>query len=172
MQSCEFVIHPLTGNDAGAVLAFSRQIGGETDHLTFGPEGLPLGEEQERGFLEKAADTPDRLMLGAWDGERLVGTAEIARLSNKARLAHRAQFAVSVARSHWNRGIASALACRCLQRAREMGCTVVELEVLENNAPAIHLYQKLGFSAVGRHPCFFRYADGRCVPALLMHCYL
>ena len=72
MQSCEFVIRPLTGNDAGAVLAFSRQIGGETDHLTFGPEGLPLGEEQERGFLEKAADTPDRLMLGAWDGERRV----------------------------------------------------------------------------------------------------
>ena len=38
----EFRIEPTRPEDAAAVLAYVKQIGGETDNLTFGPEGLPL----------------------------------------------------------------------------------------------------------------------------------
>jgi RimJ/RimL family protein N-acetyltransferase len=39
-----------------------------------------------------------------------------------------------------------------LGRAKELGVTLVELEVFASNEKAIHVYRKLGFKAVGRIP--------------------
>ena len=46
--------------------------------------------------------------------------------------------------------------------------TVFALEVLEDNLPAIHLYEKLGFHTVGRMERFFRMPDGGYRAALVM----
>lgn len=159
-------------DDAQAVLDYLHRIGGESDNLSFGPGDIHPTVEREREILGNLAGSPDALMLVAVEGGQVIGVANVERISRKPRLAHRAELGLSVRKSHWNRGLGTALARRCLQWAAQAGCTVVELEVLESNAPAVHLYEKLGFSTVGRHPCFFRYADGRQAPALLMHCYL
>ena len=37
--------------DAGDLLAFLKQVGAETDNLSFGGEGLPFGEAEEAAFL-------------------------------------------------------------------------------------------------------------------------
>ena len=44
-------------------------------------------------------------------------------------------------------GLGEQLARAALERARERGCRRIELDVNEANAPALHLYEKLSFSA-------------------------
>ena len=53
------------------------------------------------------------------------------------------------------RGIGRALVEAMLVALREHGITAVFLEVRESNASAIALYQKLGFSEVGRRPNYY-----------------
>ena len=50
-MSGELTIRPAHSEDAAAILAYLRQIGAESDNLTFGPEGLPITEEQESSGL-------------------------------------------------------------------------------------------------------------------------
>ena len=52
-MSGELTIRPAHSEDAAAILAYLRQIGAESDNLTFGPEGLPITEEQERQYLRQ-----------------------------------------------------------------------------------------------------------------------
>lgn len=167
----ELTVRPVCAADAAAVVAFCRVAGGETRNLTFGPEGIPQTEEQERAYLASLEHSADVCMLAAFDGGALVGTAQVGRVSSRPRLAHRAGVAVSVRQSHWGRGVATQLLTQCLEKGRAMGCTVFELEVLADNAAAIHLYEKLGFRAIGRYPQFFRYEDGATADALLMNLY-
>ncbi len=111
-------------------------------------------------------------MLRAFDGEELVGLADVSRISGKPRLAHRAGLGISVKKSRWNRGIATALMERCIKAGREMGCKVLELKVLGCNAAAIRLYEKMGFQKIGRFVRFMRYEDGTSAAAWLMNLYL
>lgn len=168
----ELTIRSVRADDAAAVLAHSKIIGGETRNVTFGPEGIPLTEEKERAYLASLEQSPDTCMFLAFDGGELVATAHVGRISPKARLAHRAGVAVSVKKSHWGRGIATQLLAQCLEKGRAMGCTVFELEVLAGNAAAIHVYEKLGFRQIGRFERFLRYEDGTFADALLMNLYL
>ncbi|HEY3378182.1 MAG TPA: GNAT family N-acetyltransferase, partial [Armatimonadota bacterium] len=50
---------------------------------------------------------------------------------------------------HRNRGIASALMGAMLQFTRSRGARHVALQVVDGNAPAVHLYEKYGFISVG-----------------------
>ena len=96
------VLRPLGPEDAEEMLAFARAAGGETQNLTFGPEGLPLGPEAEQAYLAAHGQSADSCELGAFDGARLVATGSVARVSRRPRMAHRFSLAVSVRKSHWN----------------------------------------------------------------------
>lgn len=167
METDAICIRPARVEDAAAMLGYLRQIGGESDHLTFGAEGLPLTVEQEAQRLAAARDNPNFIMLVAECGKELVGVCGLSR-TPRARLAHRAAVDASVRRAYWNRGIATKLMTRLLALGEAAGVTVFALEVLEDNAPAIHLYEKLGFHTVGRMERFFRMPDGRYRAALVM----
>lgn len=60
------------------------------------------------------------------------------------------------------RGVAEALMLACERAARRRGCATLRLEVREDNASAIRLYDKLGYVTFGRHENY--YEDG--APAL------
>ena len=167
MEMQDIHIRPVRVEDAAAMLAYLRQIGGESDNLTFGAEGLPLTVEQETQRLAAAQNDPHLVMLVAACGEELVGLCGLSR-TPRARLAHRAAVDVSVRRAYWNRGIATQLMTRLLALGGATGVTVFALEVLEDNLPAIHLYEKLGFRTVGRMERFFRMPDGGYRAALMM----
>ncbi len=167
MEMNEICIRPARAEDAAAMLEYLRRIGGESDNLTFGAEGVPLTVEQEAQRLSAAQNDPCTVMLVAECAQELVGVCGLSR-TPRARLVHRAAVDVSVRRTHWNRGVATQMLKQLLALGEAAGVTVFTLEVLADNAPAIHLYEKLGFHTVGRMERFFRMPDGRYRAALEM----
>lgn len=165
-MSEELTFRPAHSEDAAAILAYLQGIGGESDNLTFGPEGLSITEEQERQYLQSVEGDPDTLMLVSEDAGEIVAVCGLSR-AKKPRLHHRAQLDASVRRSHWNRKIATRMLTELLETGRRAGVTAFTLEVREDNTAAIHVYEKLGFRTVGRCERFFC-INGQYHAALLM----
>ena len=140
--------------DAAAVLVYLRRIGGETDNLSFGGEGLPFTEEAEAAYIASMEQSCDNIMLLAKADGEIIGDASLSRLSR--RMAHRGDLGISVVREHWNKGVGAALLEEIISFARENEFAVIDLQVRSDNAAAVHLYEKFGFSKIGTHPAFFR----------------
>lgn len=62
---------------------------------------------------------------------------------------------VAVAADSRRQGVADALLWELTERSRRMLLSFLTLEVREHNAPAIALYQKHGFHAVGRRKNYY-----------------
>jgi len=65
-------------------------------------------------------------------------------------------------------GVARALMVQGLDLAADMGLETMFLEVATDNAPAISLYQALGFRETGRRKGYYTGPDGASVDALVM----
>ena len=70
---------------------------------------------------------------------------------------------------HRRQGLAAGVLSALLEEARERGLLSLTLEVRASNQPAIALYQKFGFSAVGRRARFYTHPTE---DALIMQCIL
>lgn len=80
--------------------------------------------------------------------ERLVGWCDIAPVERPVH-AHCGTLGIGVIAAFRGRGIGTRLVAATLERARATGLTRIQLDVRERNAPAIALYEKLGFVAEG-----------------------
>ena len=165
----DFVITRAVPEDAAALLEQCRTVGGETDNLTFGAEGLPFTVEQEREFL--AGMEGANAMFVAKMGDRIVGSIGVHPAGGSERMAHRAGFGITVIRECWGQGVGSALLQTAIDFAKEAGISVLSLEVRSDNARAIALYEKFGFQKIGHFPDFFR-IHGESVDFELMNLYL
>lgn len=87
---------------------------------------------------------------GALAGYALLSLRKGARAARIHTIAVAARFA--------RRGVGLALMRACEKLARLQGRSALALEVRYDNAPAIALYEKLGFRQFGEHPDY--YADG------------
>ena len=142
-------------SDAAQLLEYLKQVGGETDNLTFGAAGISFTVEEEAALLERIAASPDSRFFLALDGDRIVGNACVDGMRN-ARLRHRRNLAITVLRDYWGRGIGTELMGRMLAFARESGAELVSLEVRSDNERAKALYRKFGFVSFGTFPKFFK----------------
>ena len=140
--------------DAGLILEYLKQVGGETDNLTFGAEGLPFSVESEAEFISQMQNSCDDIMLIAKDRDKIIGCASLNRLPR--RMKHRGELAISVAREYWNQGIGSRLLANIIDFAKKNTFEVIDLQVRSDNLSAIYLYEKFGFKKIGNHPAFFK----------------
>ncbi len=101
----------------------------------------------------------DNFILGAFDPE-LVGTVGLVR-DEGTRRRHKAEvYSVYVAPEAQRRGMAAALLRELIVQARAIpGLEQLYLGVDVNNAPAIALYQSLGFTVYGTEPHTMKLAD-------------
>ncbi len=162
----EIKIEPVCPEDAEALLAYLKQIGGESDNLTFGAEGIPFTAEQERVHLQSVADSEDDIQLIVKQGDTIVADASLRRMPR--RMHHRAEIGISVAKAYWGQGIGSALMEALISFARERGICQLNLEVRSDNERAIRLYEKFGFRKLVTFPAFFR-VNGQDVDFDLMN---
>ena len=146
-------------SDAAQLLDYLKQVGGETDNLTFGAAGISFTVEQEAALLERIANSPHSRFFLALDGDRIVGNACVDGSANP-RLCHRRSLAITVLRDYWGRGVGTELMERMLAFARESGAELVSLEVRSDNERAKALYRKFGFVRFGTFPKFFK-IDGQ-----------
>lgn len=153
----DIVIRELQPEDAEKLIAYIKRIGGETDNLTFGPEGFPVTVEQEKAMLRSKTEHPKSVMYGAWRGEELVGDGSLDAMPR--RMSHRAELGLTVVKEMWNKGIGSRILEKLIEYAKEAGIEILNLEVRSDNLPAIHLYEKYGFQRIGTSPAFFKIGD-------------
>jgi ribosomal protein S18 acetylase RimI-like enzyme len=101
--------------------------------------------------LHKPETVPDHLLLVAEDKEgELVGAAQIFPLAEQLPGGPVGELGIFVLRPFRGQGIGLDLMREVLRRAAAWGYVEVVLSVLATNTRAIHLYQKLGFTATGQ----------------------
>ena len=114
----------------------------------------PLPREIAAQFWQNslaAADRGERIVLGAFDGEELVGTVTL-QLAVPPNQLHRAEIAKMMTRvSHRGRGIATDLMRAAEDLAREHGRTLLVLDTAVDDG-ASQLYEGLGFQLSGIIP--------------------
>ena len=150
----EVMINKASSTDAAEILQYLKLIGGETDNLSFGAEGLPFSIEAEEKYLKEIANSCDDVMFVAKVDDKIIGTASLNRLPR--RMKHRGEVSVSVLREYWNNGVGKKLLLKIVDFAKENYFEIIDLQVRSDNHPAIHLYEKFGFKKMGTHPVFFK----------------
>lgn len=154
--------------DAGELVKYLKATSGETHYMAREPEEIDMTVEEEREFLQEMADRERELMLCAEVDGRHAGCCSFSPVSERGRLRHRCTVGMSVYRAFWDVGIGTALLSEALAAARTVGYEQAELEVVSTNAPAVGLYKKLGFEAVGTVPHAMKYRDGSYADFLFM----
>jgi ribosomal protein S18 acetylase RimI-like enzyme len=114
----------------------------------------PLEPSAARAFWDgalAAAARGERVVLGAWDGDLLVGTVTLL-LDCPPNQPHRAEIAKLMTRlSHRGRGVAAALMRAAEAGAAERGRTLLVLDTATDGG-ASWLYGRLGYVLAGEIP--------------------
>ena len=101
-------------------------------------------------MIRSELNNPSCLYLAAVDGDTLAGYIGIQTVLDEGYINN-----VAVRPEYRRRGIAAALISLLIEQARAIGLAFMTLEVRESNAPAIALYEKLGFTTVGRRKNYY-----------------
>lgn len=150
----EFIIEDAKPADAENVLSYLKMIGGESDNLSFGADGVPFSIEAEQSFIQSRLDSKeDVLYLVKYNGE-IVGNGSINSLSG--RMSHRAELGISVRKDYWGKGIGTKLMSALISFARNAGFEILSLEVRSDNDRAIRLYERFGFKKIATYPGFMK----------------
>lgn len=156
----DFIIERTRPEDAAAMLEYLRIIGGETDNLNMGADGIPIPPEKEEAYIRSMVGSTDNAMFTAKINGEIVGVANVSRFTR--RMSHRGSIGVSVRRCAWHRGVGTALMETLIAFARENGFEQLELEVRSDNDRAIRLYEKFGFRKTGTIPAFLKVNGKDC----------
>lgn len=155
--------------DAEEILEYCKIVGGETDNLLFGSEGLGFSVETERTIIENIAVKEKGIMLAAMDGDNVVGIGNIMG-NGRMRIGHQARLAISVRKDYWRQGVGSRIMQSLIDFAKERS-TELLIQLYHDNESAIKLYQKFGFKEIGYFKNFSKVND-EYKDAVLMNLYL
>lgn len=106
----------------------------------------PWSENSLAGELTNPLST----WLVAMDGELLAGY-----IGSQAVLGEADMMNLAVAPEYRRRGVGEALTAALVKALQARQVTALTLEVRVSNAPAIALYEKMGFAQVGRRPRYY-----------------
>jgi ribosomal protein S18 acetylase RimI-like enzyme len=145
-------VRVLGAEDDEALWSLRRRALTESPHaFTTHPDEHPSWPAFRELQSERRADG-DQRGLGAYLAGTLVGMAVVVR-EGRIKARHRAHlYSVYVAPEARRAGVGRALVEAAIEAARALGAEQLELAVGAHNAPAIELYQQLGFRRWGVQP--------------------
>lgn len=146
-------------SDAKAILSYLKEVSGETHFLLRTPEEYTDTIESETLFIQTINQHPTQVMILVIDGDRVVGISNVG-LKTKKKLKHRATLGISLRSSYWGLGIGSFLMDEMITIAKTFGAERLELEVIEGNTRAMHLYHKKGFTIMSEVKDAIKLSDG------------
>ena len=157
--------------DAEKMLNYIKKACGETDFLTRYPEEWNINVEQEEGWVNRARSSPDALAITCYVDGEVAGNCDI-NFRSGMKTSHRAKIGIAILKDYWDLGIGSAMFEELIAAARERGSEIMELEFIEGNERAKHLYEKYGFRIVSEKPNAFKLKDGTHLKEFYMQKYL
>lgn len=139
-------VRPAEAGDVRALFEFERTL--------YGSDSLPYF------FLRQAVDAlPGTFLVAVADGR----PAGYALGSMQAGDAHAWILSIVVDPARQGRGIGRMLAAALVERFEARGATETWLHVSPSNAPAVALYESLGFAAVREEPHYFGPLEHRLI---------
>ena len=162
-----FTVRPAQPRDAAALVTLASTIAAEEEGwLLADSRWRSAGEE--RHYIRTIQRHPDAALFvaEAGDGE-LVGRLTVMRDPHPSS-AHVADLGLMVAASHRRLGIGTALMAAAEDWAGRAGIRKLELHVFPHNAPALAMYEKLGYEREGFRRRQYRRAGGRFEDVVLM----
>ena len=147
--------------DIESTLEYLTVSAGETDYLLRYPEecGKYTAEGEKKLFEQKNASPDEAMIMCIVDG-KVVGNCNISFFKG-IKTKHRASIGIALIREFWNQGIGTKMLEEIIRIAESReGVMQIELEFVEGNARARHLYEKMGFRITGIHPNAIRLKDG------------
>ena len=157
----EAVLRSPREEDIPSTLDYLRQSAGETEFILRYPEECDkYNPEKEKALFERVNASPfEAMIMGVVDG-RVIGNCDIAFYTGM-KTRHRASVAIALLKDYWNQGIGT----RMFQEMIRIACanpeiTQLELDFVEGNVRARHLYEKMGFRITGMRPDAIRLRDG------------
>ena len=102
-----------------------------------------------KAFAELVEDEKSLYLVAESDGE-IIGCCGVTNICGDGDVNN-----VVVAEEHRGKGVAFLMMQELIARGEKMGIENFTLEVRVSNAPAIHVYEKLGFVSEGIRPRFY-----------------
>lgn len=163
----EAVLRSPKEEDVESTLEYLVVSAGETEYILRYPEecGKYTTEGEKKLFEQKNASPNEAMIMCIVDG-KVVGNCEISVFKG-IKTRHRASIGIALISDFWNQGIGTKMMEELIRLAESREDVMqIELEFVEGNARARHLYEKMGFRITGVHPNAIRLKDGT-----LLNCY-
>lgn len=157
----EAVLRSPQEEDVESTLEYLVISAGETDFILRYPEECgKYTPEGEKKLFEQKNESPNEAMIMCVVDDKVVGNCEISFFKGM-KTKHRASIGIALISDFWNQGIGTKMfeEMICLAENRD-GVLQIELEFVEGNARARHLYEKMGFRITGVRPNAIRLKDG------------
>lgn len=154
--------------DAAQMITYLKIQAEETDFGLSYPEELNFTVKDEEDFISNYAADQGSIMISAYDGDRLVGNANLSCVMDRKKTKHRATFGIAILKSEWGQGLGKKILTELITYAKQAGYEQLELEVVSTNASAVALYKKLGFVVYGERPHSLKLKSGNYYGELLM----
>ena len=147
--------------DVESTLEYLVVSAGETDFLLRYPEECgKYTPEGEKKLFEQKNESPNEAMIMCVVDGRVVGNCEISFFKGM-KTKHRASIGIALISEFWNQGIGTKMFEEMIRLAENREDVLqIELEFVEGNARARHLYEKMGFRITGVRPNAIRLKDG------------
>ncbi len=139
-----------TADDFQDMFSFACDLGSED---TFVALDAPPKEADERIFFDtmlRNTQAKDAIYISVYVNGVFAGNGRVDR--GKRRHHHVGEMGISLRAAYRNEGIGTELMKSLIDEAKALGLRLLTLSCFENNAPALHVYEKLGFQKAGSIP--------------------
>jgi RimJ/RimL family protein N-acetyltransferase len=150
------ILRSFRPDDLDPLVDFANQLVSERDEnpdlgITFEQRQTRESESKFLSSFLAEMEAGNELSVIAEVGGRLVGNSIVSR-GKRSDVNHHGILSISVSKEFRNAGIGFEMLKTLLGECKKEDVRTVELEVFANNPGAIRLYERVGFSQIGRIP--------------------
>ncbi len=168
MMTAKIQIRGAMPSDARQLNHYIQRIYSTSNHLVTKPGEFRIRPFRQRFWIAGKASNPfETCLVALLDGD-IIGMLD-SWTDRRARVKHVTTFAMSVDPNHARQGIGTLLLDKFTNWVAENPrLDKIELHVHADNAPAIALYKKAGFTVEGTRKRAIKYNDNRFIDDILM----
>ena len=162
------VLRSVDSKDAAEMIEYLRLVSRESKFLTRYADEINIIVEEEEKFIENKRSAPRELMMAADVEGVFAGICSIITKGDMRRVWHRCDFSIALKQEFCDAGLGTEMVEYAMCLAKKLGYEQVELGVIEGNNRAKHLYEKIGFTQMGKVLNALKYDDGSYRDEFLM----